>query len=103
MFTPLHPPAKLCYVPIAQHDVRQLAGVQMSNSLPPPQIDINTFAFNILWSADCHPTSGKNNKTVNCVINENLLKIFFIRIEVHPLFFFIIQHLVQFITSGIFY
>ena len=29
IFTVLHPPAKLCYVPIAQHDVRWSAGVQM--------------------------------------------------------------------------
>ena len=74
MFTSLHPPAKLHYVPIVQHDVRWSARVQMSNGLPPPQCEIYTFAFDILWSVSHHPTSRKNNKAVNCVVNENLLK-----------------------------
>ena len=45
MFAPLHPPAKLCYVPIVQHDVGQLAGVQMLYVLPPYLCEINTFCM----------------------------------------------------------
>ena len=117
MFTLLHSPAKLPYVPIVQHDVGLSVGVQMSNGLLPPQSEINTFAFNILWSASHHPTSGKNNKAVNCVVNENLSKNIFIKMGVHPLFlyvykfffllFFFIIHKMSFsifnsVTSGIF-
>ena len=65
IFTPLHPPAKLCYVPIVQHDVGQLAGVQMSYDLPPHLSEINTFLYDMLWSAGWCLTSGKNNKAVN--------------------------------------
>ena len=87
MFIPLHPTAKLCYVPIVQHDVRELVGVQMSNGLPPCLSEINTSAFNILWSDGSRPTSRKNTKAVICVVNKNLSKYFcFISVEVHPLF-----------------
>ena len=48
----------------------------MSNGLPASKSKINTFAFDILWSAGHHLTSEKNNKVVNCVVNKNLLKIF---------------------------
>ena len=48
----------------------------MSNGLPPFQSEINTFALDILWLAGCCLTSGKNNKAVNCVVNEDLSKIF---------------------------
>ena len=77
MFTPLHPPTKLCYVPIVQHDVGQLARVQMSNGLLPLQSKINTFAFNIMWLAGHYLTSGKNNKAVNCVVKKILQKYFY--------------------------
>ena len=48
MSTLLHPPAKLHYAPIAQHDVRQSARVQMSNILLAFWCEINTFSFDIL-------------------------------------------------------
>ena len=70
MSTPLHPPAKLCYVPIVQHDVGQSADIQMSNILPAFQCEIKTFSFHILWLASWHPTSGKNNKAVIDVVNK---------------------------------
>ena len=70
MVTQLHPPAKLCYVPIAQHDVGWLARVQILNIFLPFQSKRNTFLFDILWLADCHLTSGKNKKTVNSVVDE---------------------------------
>ena len=69
MFTPLHPPAKLCYVPIVQHDVRWSAGVQRPYILPSYLCKINMFLFDILWSAGCCLTSRKNNKAVNGVVN----------------------------------
>ena len=59
---------------MAQHDVGQLAEVQISNILPAFQHRINTFSFNILWLASCCPTSGKNNKAVIDVVNKNLLQ-----------------------------
>ena len=65
MFTPLHPPAKLCYVPIVQCDVGWSARVQMLYTLLPYLSETNTFLSNTLWLAGCHPTSGKNNKAVN--------------------------------------
>ena len=68
--TPLHPPAKVCYVPIVQHDVGWAAGVQMLNILPAFQHKINSFSFDILWLAGHHPTSGKNNKAVIDVVNK---------------------------------
>ena len=43
MFTPLHPPANLCYVPIAQHNVGQSARVQMLYVLLLYLSKINTF------------------------------------------------------------
>ena len=70
MFTPLHPPAKLHYVPVVQYDVGWLAGVQMSNILQAFQSKIYTFSFNILWLAGCHLTSRKNNMAVNGIVNE---------------------------------
>ena len=48
MFTLLHPPAKLHYVCIVQHDVRWSARVQMLYVLPSFQSEINTFTFGIL-------------------------------------------------------
>ena len=48
MSTPLHPPVKLCYVPIVQHDVWWAAAAQKLNTLLALQQEINTFSFNIL-------------------------------------------------------
>ena len=42
----------------------------MSNILLAFQSEINTFLFDILWSASHCLTSGKNNKAVNGVVNE---------------------------------
>ena len=45
MFSPLHPPAKLHYVPIVQCNVRHSAGVQMSYILLPYLSKINTYSY----------------------------------------------------------
>ena len=73
VFTPLHPLAKHHYIPIAQHDVRQLAVIQMSYVLLPYLSEINTFSYNMLWLAGHHPTSGKNNKAVNVWLKDVFL------------------------------
>ena len=59
----------------------------MLNILPAFQYQVNTFSVDILWSASCQLTSGKNNKALIDVINKIFLEIFpFINVEVHPLF-----------------
>ena len=88
MFTLLHPPAKLCYVLMVQHDVKWSARGQMSYVLAPYLSVVDTFLYNILWSASHHPTSGKNNKAVNGVVNLIERYLFTIKnVEVHPLFY----------------
>ena len=48
MSAPLYPPAKLCYVLIALHEVRCSATAQKLNILPALQCKINTLSFDIL-------------------------------------------------------
>ena len=67
------PPAKLCYVPIEQHDIGWSAGVQMSYIFQLFQNKRNTFLFDILWLAAPHLTSGKNNKAVNGVVDQKII------------------------------
>ena len=77
------PPTKLCYVPIAQHDVGWSSGVQMSYILLVYLSEINTFSYDILWLDGCCLTSGKNNKAVN---DQKISVYYKNNMEVHPLF-----------------